>query len=78
MLRKLIGWPVANALYYIGHGASRVVEWLDSLDDDGEPGPVFNTFWRIYQGSMALSVDVNDWAGLKVWGQPDNETDAQG
>lgn len=69
-VRQIIGWPVAQALYYIGHLAYLFIDRVIP-DGDGEPGPVFRAGFRLYQSAMARSVKVNDWAGLSVWRKPE-------
>ena len=68
-MRKIVAWPLVQAFYYIGHWAYLFIDRLDDGNDE-EPGPVFNTGFRIYQGAMAWSWRLNDWAGLNVWKRP--------
>jgi hypothetical protein len=70
-VKKVIGWPLAQALYYVGHWASLLVNRIDS--DKEEPGRAFQAAWWVYQRSMGASLHVNDWAGLSIW-KPEQPT----
>jgi hypothetical protein len=72
-LRKLIGWPLSNALYYIGHWSYLILDALPDSENE-EPGRLFRALWRSYQWCMGASVDVNDWADLSVWSRPKDHT----
>lgn len=66
MIRKLIGWPVAQALYYLGHWASLILNRLPSMDTE-QPSCGAEALLAIYNGCMVKSMRVNDWAGLSIW-----------
>ena len=57
-LRKLIAWPLAWALYGIGHAVSKCISKRTGF------------LYPVYNWAMVLSANVSDWAGLDVWGEP--------
>lgn len=66
-MKKIVGWPLCQIFYYIGHWAYLFIDRVlpDSWSD--EPGPVFRAGWVVYQRAMQASSDINDWAGLRCW-----------
>jgi len=63
MFKKIIAWPLAWGLFWIGHIISRTLVtngWLGSITY-----PVYNWF-------MFASVTVQDWSGLAgPWKDPE-------
>ncbi|CAB3730205.1 hypothetical protein LMG22037_05515 [Paraburkholderia phenoliruptrix] len=58
-MKRVIGWPIAWALFWIGHVLSRPLiwwHWADCL------APVL---YPAYSRCMLASSDVQDWAGTK-------------
>ena len=64
-MKKLIGWPVGWALFWIGDGFSFLCNrynWLSWM-------------YIPYNKFMIWSVYVNDWAGLDIWKAEYTETE---
>ena len=61
MIRKIIGWPAAWALYWLGDLVSRPLQF-DSVDD--WPEWVCDVFYRPYNWFMCNSMHVQVWAEL--------------
>jgi hypothetical protein len=55
-MKKLIGYPICQTLYWLGHYVSRVMERYD-----------WAFLYGAYSRLMGWSIRVNDWAGLDVW-----------
>lgn len=55
-MRKLIAWPAAYGLFWIGHWVSKLLmhyDWTYTY-----------AAFRAYQWAMGASADLQDWAGL--------------
>lgn len=60
-MRKVVGWPVTWALFWLGHATSKVFLRQEAAD----------FMYPLYNGLMCASVDVQDWAGLAMpWAKP--------
>ena len=75
--KKIIGWPVAWALFWLGHFWSKPLEWswpkmLNAEDEEYRWVSWYVNFWYYpYSRLMHGSVIVNDWGGLDLWQKAD-------
>ena len=58
MLKKIVAWPVAQALFWLGHGVSLVFEKWDSTA---------GVLYPVYNNLMLWSADVDRWGNAGVW-----------
>lgn len=74
-MRKVIGWPLCHGLYWLGHFFSLMLNWIPEDNSAEMDGWYFTLYyWALYQPyqrCMLWSADVNDWAGLALWGRPE-------
>lgn len=56
-MKKVIAWPIAEGLYWLGHLVSRPMYRWDS----------FAWLYPAYNNLMLWSLRVNDWGGLDIW-----------
>ena len=59
--KKVLAACIAYPLFYVGHLVSLLMdyEWL--------PEWWFNFWYPVYNKCMLVSLDINDWGGLKLW-----------
>jgi hypothetical protein len=74
-MRKLLAWPIAQVLYWLGHWTSIIMEKLPDANEV-EPGWLFRVLFATYQSLMLRSFRLNEWAGLGMWSHPDAETES--
>jgi hypothetical protein len=55
-MRKVIGWPVAWGLFWLGDLVSKPMERFDLW-----------MLYSTYNWLMGRSYAVSEWAGLEVW-----------
>lgn len=70
-MRKIVAWPIAWGLYYLGHMWSKPLEWDwpdNKKNEDKKWVEWYVGFWYVpYNNLMNWSLRVNDWGGLNVW-----------
>lgn len=68
MIKKAIAWPIAWALFWIGHAVSKLMHW----DATAWLYPAYNRL-------MIASCDIQDWAGLSgPWKKVEGGADERG
>lgn len=68
-VRKMIAWLPMYVCYYAGEIAFQILDrWPGEWSDEKHWHDVFpNALYQVYQRGMALSCDLNDWAGFRLW-----------
>jgi hypothetical protein len=74
--RKAVAWLPMYACYYFGEACFQIVNrWPDGWSD--EEGSLWDRlgskFFDGYQWGMSKSLDINDWAGFRLWYKADDE-----
>lgn len=69
IVRKAIAWLPMHACYWTGELAFQIVDrWPgDWSDEEKATDRLAVFFFNVYQRGMALSCDLNDWAGFTLW-----------
>lgn len=60
-------WAASWILYGIGHLAYLFIDRVIPESADGEPGRIFHAGYRLYQGAMAASSDVQTDPEFGPW-----------
>jgi hypothetical protein len=68
-IKFAIAWPVAWALFWLGHVASMLAEALDS--QSAIPSPMYCAAFSVYCTLMRWSLVVSGWGNAGVWFRPE-------
>lgn len=76
-MKKVIAWFPMHACYHVGDWASQLLNRWPDCKDGSLMDRLGSVVYRVYNRLMCWSVDLNDWAGFKLWhkeGEPDDIT----
>ena len=75
-MKKIIAWPVAWALFWLGHFFSKPLEWswpkmLNAEDEEHRWVTWYVNFWYFpYNHLMHWSLIISDWGKVGLWMAP--------
>lgn len=67
IVRKAVAWLPMHSVFWIGHGASRIINNWPDCKDDSLMDRLGTVIYRVYNRCMCWSLDLNDWAGFTLW-----------
>lgn len=69
VLRRIVAWLPMYVCYYTGELAFQIIDrWPGDWSDEKTIGDrIACRLYDVYQRGMAMSCDLNDWAGFSLW-----------